>query len=112
MLLDVVLLAGIHWWLRKATRFDVWSLLVSTLAIGLQLTIMAVISLAKVFESSDWDDWKLLFLLGAMIAFGIFFGCTLYLRKIRDQHRPPTPGDTNQDPGPGSDDSNGAEVAP
>ncbi|MFP6621096.1 MAG: DUF2157 domain-containing protein, partial [Pirellulaceae bacterium] len=72
--LDVAVLAGIHYWLRTETRFDVWSLLVSTLAIGGQLTIIAIISLAKVFESGDWDDWKLLFLLGAMIAFGIFFG--------------------------------------
>ena len=110
--LDVAVLAGIHYWLRTETRFDIWSLLVSTLAIGGQLTIVAIISLAKVFESGDWDDWKLLFLLSAMIAFGIFFGCTLYLRKIRDQHRPPTPDDTNQNPGPGSDDSNGAEDAP
>ncbi|MFP6619135.1 MAG: hypothetical protein VB877_07315, partial [Pirellulaceae bacterium] len=110
--LDVAVLAGIHYWLRTETRFDIWSLLVSTLAIGGQLTILAIISLAKVFESSDWDDWKLLFLLGAMIAFGIFFGCTLYLRKIRDQQHAPTPGGDDQDPGPGSDANDGAEDAP
>ena len=91
MLLDIVLLAGIHWWLRKAIRFDMWSLLLSTLAIGSQLTIMAVMTLVEIFDSSNWD-WELLFLLGAIIAFGIFFACTLYLRKLRDQRREPTPG--------------------
>jgi len=90
ILLDVVVLAGIHGWLRKSTRFDMWSLLLSTLAIGGQLTIMAVISLAKVFESHNWD-WELHFLLGAISAFGIFFACTLYLRKLRDQQRSATP---------------------
>jgi len=64
--------------------------LLSTLAIGGQLTIMAVISLAKVFESHNWD-WELHFLLGAISAFGIFFACTLYLRKLRDQQRSATP---------------------
>jgi uncharacterized membrane protein len=96
MLLDVAVLAGIHCWLRKATRFDIWSLLVSTLAIGGQLTIMAVISLAKMFESYHWD-WELLFLLGAISAFGIFFACTLYLRKLRDQQRASSPGEENEE---------------
>ncbi|MDE0736628.1 MAG: DUF2157 domain-containing protein [Pirellulaceae bacterium] len=110
--LDIAVLVGIHYWLRTETRFDIWSLLVSTLAIGVQLTIIAIISLAKVFEASDWDDWQLLFLLGAMIAFGIFFGCTLYLRRIRDQQHTPTPSGDDQDPVADSDDSNGAEDAP
>ena len=91
MLLDVVLLAGVHCWLRKATRFDMWSLLLSTLAIGSQLTIMAIITLAKICES-DPTEPELLFLLGSISAFGIFFACTLYLRKLRDQRRAPTPG--------------------
>jgi uncharacterized membrane protein len=91
MLLDVVLLAGIHWWLRKATRFDMWALLVSTIGIGGQLTIMTVMTLVEIFDSSNWD-WELLFLLGSISAFGIFFACTLYLRKLRDQQRSPTPG--------------------
>lgn len=108
--LDIAVLVGIHYWLRTETRFDIWSLLVSTLAIGVQLTIIAIISLAKVFEASDWDDWQLLFLLGAMIAFGIFFGCTLYLRKIRDQH--PIPSQDNQDAGLDSTASHEAGDAP
>ncbi|MCP4811844.1 MAG: DUF2157 domain-containing protein [Planctomycetaceae bacterium] len=110
-LIDVAVLVGIHYWLRMETRFDIWSLLVSTLAIGVQLTIIAIISLAKVFEASDWDEWQILFLLGAMIAFGIFFGCTLYLRKIRHSQHAPAPSD-DQEPGPGSDANHGAEDAP
>jgi hypothetical protein len=110
--IDVAVLVGIHYWLRTETRFDIWSLLVSTLAIGVQLTIIAIISLAKVFEASDWDEWQLLFLLGALIAFGIFFGCTLYLRKIRNLKHTPAPSDDDQGPEPGSDTNHGAEDAP
>ena len=112
LLLDVAVLVGIHYWLRMETRFDIWSLLVSTLAIGVQLTIIAIISLAKVFEASDWDEWQILFLLGAMIAFGIFFGCTLYLRKIRNLQHTSAPSDDDQGPEPGSDTNRGAEDAP
>ena len=90
MLLDVAVLAGIHWWLRKALRFDMWALLVSTLAIGGMATTTAIITLVKVFDSSNWD-WELLFLLGSISAFGIFFACTIYLRKLRDQQRAATP---------------------
>ncbi len=111
-LIDVAVLVGIHYWLRTETRFDIWSLLVSTLAIGVQLTIIAIISLAKVFEASDWDEWQILFLLGAMIAFGIFFGCTLYLRKIRNLQHTSAPSDDDQGPEPGSDTNRGAEDAP
>jgi len=111
LFLDVAVLVSIHCWLRKETRFDIWSLLVSTLTIGVQLTIIAIISLAKLFEASDRDEWQLLFLLGAMIAFGIFFGCTLYLRKIRNLQHAPAPSD-DREPGPGSDTSHGAEDAP
>ena len=110
--IDVAVLVGIHYWLRTETRFDIWSLLVSTLAIGVQLTIIAIISLAKVFEASDWDEWQILFLLGAMIAFGIFFGCTLYLRKIRNLQHTSAPSDDDQGPEPGSDTNRGAEDAP
>ena len=68
-----------------------WALLVSTLAIGGMATTTAIITLAKIFDSHHWD-WELLFLLGSISAFGIFFACTLYLRKLRDQRRAPTPG--------------------
>jgi len=90
MLFDVAVLAGIHWWLRKALRFDMWALLVSTLAIGGMATTTAIITLVKIFDSSNWD-WELLFLLGSISAFGIFFACTIYLRKLRDQQRAATP---------------------
>ena len=111
MLLDVAVLAGIHCWLRKSTRFDMWSLLVSTLAIGGQFTIMAVISLVRAFDPFP-GDWPPIFLLGAISAFGIFFACTLYLRKIRDQQRAPTPGGNDYYASLSSDASESEEDAP
>ena len=88
MLLDVGMLAGIHWRLRRRNHGDMWALLVSTLAIGTTATSVVVITLVKV----DFLD-ELVFLVGAIIAFGNFALCTLYLRRVRQQQRPPTPGD-------------------
>ena len=88
MLLDVAMLAYIHWRLREAAHGDMWALLVSTLAIGTTVTSVEITSLAKL----DFLD-ELVFLAGAIIAFGNFALCTLYLRSVRQQQRPPTPGD-------------------
>ena len=88
ILLDVAMLACLHWRLREAANGNMWALLVSTLAIGTTATSVAVITLVNV----DFLD-ELVFLVGAIIAFGTFTLCTLYLRRVRQQQRSPTPGD-------------------
>jgi hypothetical protein len=88
----IALLLSVQIGLRKLRQVDMWSVAVSTLALGLQATIVVVTTLVHTIAEfkTVHDYWMVIMFFSAAATFVIFGVCATYLWKLRSNDSLPS----------------------